>query len=220
MPTHLANETELVEAARGGDAEAFTTLVNQYDRNIYRLALNITGNPEDAEDVLQETFLKAYANLSRFKGDSRFYTWLVRIGVNEALMKLRKRKADRTVSLDEPVETGDAESVPRELADWGENPEQRYARQELQDILAAALAELDPAFRIVVYLRDVEDLSTEETAGMLNLSVPAVKSRLLRGRLKLREDLARRFRPGGPTAGRQEAPGKMRQWLNRMWKRG
>jgi RNA polymerase sigma-70 factor (ECF subfamily) len=144
MPTHLANETELVEAARGGDAEAFTTLVNQYDRNIYRLALNITGNPDDAEDVLQETFLKAYANLSRFKGDSRFYTWLVRIGVNEALMKLRKRKASRTVSLDEPVETGDDESIPRELADWGENPEQRYARQELQEILAGALGELDP----------------------------------------------------------------------------
>ena len=218
MPTHLANETELVEAARGGDAEAFTTLVNQYDRNIYRLALNITGNPDDAEDVLQETFLKAYANLGRFKGDSRFYTWLVRIGVNEALMKLRKRKADRTVSLDEPVETGDEESIPRELADWGENPEQRYARQELQDILAAALAELGPGFRIVVYLRDVEDLSTEETAEMLNLSVPAVKSRLLRGRLKLRESLARRFRPGAPAAERQRAPGKMRQWLNRYWK--
>ena len=220
MPTHLANETELLEAARSGDAEAFTTLVNQYDRNIYRLALNITGNPDDAEDVLQETFLKAYANLSRFKGDSRFYTWLVRIGVNEALMKLRKRKADRTVSLDEPVETGDEESIPREFADWGENPEQRYARQELQDVLAAALAELDPAFRIVVYLRDVEELSTEETAEMLNLSVPAVKSRLLRGRLKLRESLARRFRPGAATDGRREAPGKMRQWLNRMWKRG
>ena len=220
MPTHLANETELVEAARNGDAEAFTTLVNQYDRNIYRLALNITGNPDDAEDVLQETFLKAYANLARFKGASRFYTWLVRIGVNEALMKLRKRKADRTVSLDEPVDTGDEESFPRELADWGENPEQGYARQELQEILAASLAELDPAFRIVVYLRDVEDLSTEETAEMLGLSVPAVKSRLLRGRLKLRETLARRFRPGAPAAERQKASGKMRQWLNRIWKRG
>ncbi len=216
MPTHLANETELVEAARRGDAEAFTTLVNQYDRNIYRLALNITGNPEDAEDVLQETFLKAYANLERFKGDSRFYTWLVRIGVNEALMKLRKRKADRTVSLDEPIETGDDESMPREVVDWGENPEQRYARQELNDILTQALNELEPAFRIVVYLRDVESLSTEEAAEMLDLSVPAVKSRLLRGRLKLRERLNQHFRGAQANAG----GGKLQQWMKRLLKRG
>jgi len=216
MPTHLANETELVEAARGGDAEAFTTLVNQYDRNIYRLALNITGNPEDAEDVLQETFLKAYANLSKFQGNSRFYTWIVRIGVNEALMKLRKRKSDRTVSLDERVETGEDEYMPREVVDWGENPEQRYARRELNDILSAALNELEPGFRIVVYLRDVENLSTEETAEMLDLSVPAVKSRLLRGRLKLRERLNQHFRraPGGPEGG------KLKRWMNQLFKRG
>ena len=220
MPTHLENETTLVADARAGNAAAFTTLVNQYDRNIYRLALNITGNPDDAEDVLQETFLKAYTNLARFKGNSRFYTWLVRIGVNEALMKLRRRKADRSVSLDEPVETEDDESLPRELADWGENPEQRYARQELQEILAAALAELEPAFRAVVYLRDVEDLSTEETAEMLNLSVPAVKSRLLRGRLKLRERLARRFGPGAAAVEPPKPPGKLHRWLNRYWKRG
>jgi RNA polymerase sigma-70 factor (ECF subfamily) len=214
MPTHLANETELVEAARGGDAEAFTTLVNQYDRNIYRLALNITGNPEDAEDVLQETFLKAYANLSRFQGDSRFYTWIVRIAVNEALMKLRKRKSDRSVSLDEPVETGEDEPMPREVVDWDENPEQRYARQELHEILSTALNELEPAFRIVVYLRDVENLSTEETAEMLDLSVPAVKSRLLRGRLKLRERLNQHFRR--PSAG----GGRLQRWMNQLFKRG
>jgi RNA polymerase sigma-70 factor (ECF subfamily) len=213
MPTHLANETELVEAARGGDAEAFTTLVNQYDRNIYRLALNITGNPTDAEDVLQEAFLKAYANLARFQGESRFYTWIVRIAVNEALMKLRKRKADRSVSLDEPVETGEDEYMPREVVDWGENPEQRYARQELHDILSTALNELEPAFRIVVYLRDVENLSTQETAEMLDLSVPAVKSRLLRGRLKLRERLNQHFR-------RAPAGGKLQRWMKQLFKRG
>jgi len=89
MPTHLENEPTLVAEARGGSAEAFTTLVKQYDRYIYRLALNITGNQQDAEDVLQETLLKAYTKLDQFHGDSRFYTWLVRIGVNEALMRLR-----------------------------------------------------------------------------------------------------------------------------------
>lgn len=196
MPTHLENEVSIVAEARKGSAEAFTTLVSQYDRNIYRLALNITSNQQDAEDVLQETFLKAYTNLEKFKGDSRFYTWLVRIAVNESLMKLRKRRGDRTVSLDEPIQTGEDESLPREVEDWDDNPEQRYAKTELQGILREAIDGLEPQFRTVVVLRDVEELSTEETAELLGLSVPAVKSRLLRGRLKLRERLNRFFRKG------------------------
>lgn len=193
MPTHLENEATLVAEARAGKAEAFTTLVKQYDRNIYRLALNITGSPEDAEDVMQETFMKAFEKLAQFQGDSRFYTWLVRIAVNQSLMKLRKRRGDRTVSLDEPVEGEDADTIVREVADWGETPEQRFAREELRDILNAALLTLEPAFRTVIVLRDIENLSTEETASLLNLSVPAVKSRLLRGRLKLRERLNQYF---------------------------
>lgn len=196
MPTHLENEATLVSEARAGNAEAFTTLVHQYDRNIYRLALNITGKPEDAEDVLQEAFLKAYTHLDRFQGNSRFYTWLVRIAVNEALMKLRKRRGDRTVSLDEPIATSDNDLMPREIEDWGDNPEQRYVKTELQEILNEAIESLEPQFRTVVVLRDVENLSTEETADMLGLSVPAVKSRLLRGRLKLREKLNRHFKRG------------------------
>ena len=196
MPVHLENEATLVAEARDGNAEAFTTLVNQYDRNIYRLALHITGNREDAEDVLQESFLKAYKNLERFRGQSRFYTWLVRISVNEALMKLRKRRGDRTVPLDEPVETKDNNTMPREIEDWGDNPEQRYAKTELGEILAEAIGGLEPHFRTVFVLRDVENLSTEETAEMMGLSVPAVKSRLLRARLKLREQLNPYFRKG------------------------
>lgn len=194
MPTHLENETELLEQSRKGNAEAFSTLVNQYDRNIYRLAMNITGNREDAEDVLQESFLKAYTNLGRFQGNSRFYTWLVRIAVNEALMKLRKRRSDRSVSLDEPITTDDNQVMPREIEDWDDDPEKRYARTELQHILNEAIESLEPQFRMVVVLRDVELLSTEETAELLDLSVPAVKSRLLRGRLKLRERLNKYFR--------------------------
>jgi RNA polymerase sigma-70 factor (ECF subfamily) len=196
MPTHLENEATLVAEARAGNAEAFTTLVHQYDRNIYRLALNITGHEQDAEDVLQEAFLKAYTHLDRFQGNSRFYTWLVRIAVNEALMKLRKRRGDRTVSLDEPIATGDNDLMPREVEDWGDDPEQRYAKSELQGILNEAIESLEPQFRTVVVLRDVENLSTEETAEILNLSVPAVKSRLLRGRLKLRDRLNRYFKRG------------------------
>ena len=196
MPVHLENEATLVAEAQEGSAEAFTTLVNQYDRNIYRLALNITGNREDAEDVLQEAFLKAYTNLGRFQGNSRFYTWLVRIAVNEALMKLRKRRSDRTTSLDEPMKTDDHELFPQEIEDWDDNPEQRYAKTELQEILATGIGGLEPHFRTVFVLRDVENLSTEETAEMLGLSIPAVKSRLLRERLKLRDRLNKYFRKG------------------------
>ena len=196
MPTHLENEATLVAEARGGSNDAFTTLLRQYDRNIYRLALNITGNQEDAEDVMQEAFLKAYTHLDRFQGNSRFYTWLVRIAVNEALMKLRKRRGDRSVSLDEPVKTENNDLMPREVEDWGDDPEERYAKEEVQTIVTKAIESLDPQFRVVVALRDVEDLSTEETAELLGLSVPAVKSRLLRGRLKLRERLNPYFKRG------------------------
>ena len=196
MPTHLDNESVLVAEARAGNAESFATLINQYDRHIYRLALNITGNQEDAEDVLQDSFLKAYSNLGHFQGDSRFYTWLVRIAVNEALMKLRKRRRALSVSLDEPAETNDRSLMPKEIEDWGENPEQSYARAELQEILNQAMEELEPQFRTVFVLRDVEEFSTEETARMLGLSVPAVKSRLLRARLKLRNQLNKYFRRG------------------------
>lgn len=190
------SELQLVDRARSGDSEAFSELVNRYERNIYRLARHITQNEEDAEDVLQETFLKAFANLAQFQGASKFYTWLVRIAVNESLMKLRKRKADKTVSLDEPVETGD-DSVLREIAAWEENPEQRYGRAELNTILTRAIDGLSPGFRTVFLLRDVEGLSTEEAATALNLSIPAVKSRLLRARLHLREKLNRVFRKHG-----------------------
>lgn len=194
MPVHLENEATLVAKAKEGNAEAFTVLVNQYERNIFRLAMNITSNREDAEDVLQETFLKAYTHLGRFQGNSRFYTWVVRIAVNESLMKLRKRRSDRQVSLDEKLETDDDSLLPREIVDWGDNPEQRYAKSEWQEILAEATQTLEPAFRTVFMLRDIEQLSTEETAEALGLSVPAVKSRLLRARLKLRQRLNKYFK--------------------------
>jgi RNA polymerase sigma-70 factor (ECF subfamily) len=194
MPTHLDNEDVLVAEARAGNAESFVALINQYDRHIYRLALNITGNQEDAEDVLQDSFLKAYTNLAQFQGNSRFYTWLVRIAVNEALMKLRKRRGASWVSLDEPVETEERSLMPQEIADWADNPEESYAKAELQDILNQTMQKLEPQFRTVFVLRDVENFSTEETAKMLGLSVPAVKSRLLRARLKLRELLNKYFK--------------------------
>ena len=190
------DETGLVERAKAGDDAAFTKLVGAYDRKIFRLAKHITQSDEDAEDVLQETFLKAYEHLSGFQGNSKFYTWIVRIAVNEALMKLRKRKSDKTVPLDEPIDTGE-EEVMREIAVWGDNPEEHYSREELGDILNQAVDSLKPTFRTVFVLRDIEELSTEETAEALGISVPAVKSRLLRARLQLREKLTRQFKRKG-----------------------
>ncbi len=190
------NELPLIEGAKAGDQEAFAELVNRYERKIYRLAKNITQNDEDAEDVLQEAFLKAYSHLNTFQGQSKFYTWLVRIAVNEALMKLRKRKADRSVSLDEPTDTGE-DTVVREIAVWGDDPEQKYTREELRSILDNAIQSLKPAFRTVFTLRDIEELSTEETAEALGISIPAVKSRLLRARLQLREKLTKLFKRKG-----------------------
>jgi RNA polymerase sigma-70 factor (ECF subfamily) len=190
------DELALVNRARGGDTSAFNSLVVRYERKIYRLAKNITQNDEDAEDVLQDTFLKAYEHLPDFQGNSKFYTWLVRIAVNEALMKLRKRKSDRTVPLDEPVDTGE-ETVVREIAVWDEDPEKKYSQDELGQILNEAVQSLKPAFRTVFVLRDIEELSTEETAQSLNISIPAVKSRLLRARLQLREKLTRFFKRKG-----------------------
>jgi len=186
------DELALVQAARTGDVSAFEQLVRRYDRKIFRLAHHITQHREDAEDVLQESFLKAYQNLAGFQGNSKFYTWLVRIAVNESLMKLRKRRSDRTVSLDEEVETEDG-SMPREVPDWGPSPEQLYGREELNGILVRTIGGLPASFRTVFVLRDVEGLSTEETAEALALSVPAVKSRLLRARLQLRDRLSRFF---------------------------
>jgi RNA polymerase sigma-70 factor (ECF subfamily) len=202
-PVELAapvdDELELVVKSRAGDTSAFSTLLKRYEGKIFRLAMNITQNREDAEDVLQEAFFKAYEHLDQFQGNSRFYTWIVRIAVNQALMKLRKRKSDRAVSLDEQIDTGE-DTVVREIAAWDPDPEERYSREELHTILTGAVDELAPIYRTVFTLRDVDGLSTEETAEALDLTVPAVKSRLLRARLQLRDKLTRFFKRKGDDA--------------------
>jgi RNA polymerase sigma-70 factor (ECF subfamily) len=200
-PSSLADleESALVTQAREGDTASFAELVRRYEGKIFRLAQHITQNREDAEDVLQETFMKAYEHLEQFKGDSKFYTWIVRIAVNQALMKLRRRKTDKSVSIDETIDTGE-DTVVREIAAWGEDPEQKFSRDELGSILDTAIESLEPLYRSVFVLRDIEELSTEETAEALGLSVPAVKSRLLRARLQLREKLTRFFKRKGDDA--------------------
>jgi RNA polymerase sigma-70 factor (ECF subfamily) len=199
VPVEENDELDLVARSRQGDAAAFSVLVRRYEGKIFRLAMNITQNREDAEDVLQEAFFKAYEHLDQFQGNSKFYTWIVRIAVNQALMKLRKRKSDRAVSLDEQIDTGE-DTVVREIAAWDPDPEQQYSQEELHKILNEAVLGLTPIYRTVFTLRDIDGLSTEETAEALDLSVPAVKSRLLRARLQLRDKLTRFFKRKGDDA--------------------
>jgi RNA polymerase sigma-70 factor (ECF subfamily) len=184
----VKDDLALVVEAKAGSYEAFEELVNRY-------GLNVTGNPEDAEDVLQEAFFKAFQHLGEFRADSRFYTWLVRIAVNEALMKLRKRRSDRSVPMEGEV-GDDGEPIPRELADWKPNPEQIFAQVEIETLLRDTAQKLPPTYRTVFLLRDVEDLSTAETASVLSLSEGTVKARLFRARLMLREELSRVFKRG------------------------
>jgi len=195
-PIEIDDEAAVVAQARLGDPKAFSELLRRYEGKIFRLAQHITQNREDAEDVLQEAFLKAYEHLDQFQGQSKFYTWIVRIAVNQALMKLRKRKSDRSVSLDDTIDTGE-DKVAREIAAWDENPEEKYTREEMNQILTTAIEGLAPIYRAVFVLRDVDGLSTEDTAEALDLSVPAVKSRLLRARLQLRDKLTRYFKRKG-----------------------
>ena len=180
-------DRELVRLAKKGDANAFGQLMLEYQNKIYRLARRMTETDEDAEDVLQEAFIKAFKSLSGFKGKSKFSTWLYRITVNLALMKLRRKKID-AISLDEPVST-DEGSVQREIEDETMGPLDELIESESMEVLDEAINDLPKNYRAVFVLRHVEGLSTEETARIVGISVPAVKSRLHRTRLLLREKL-------------------------------
>jgi RNA polymerase sigma-70 factor, ECF subfamily len=201
MTAHLAQfagkavargDLDLVQATQDGDVSAFGQLVDRYDRKLLRIAEHITHNREDSQDAVQEAFLKAFQHLGEFREDSQFSTWLIRITVNQALMKLRTRRTTKEVSLDEDSQA-DENMLPREVTDWSPNPEELYRASEFRDILINALEELRPILRTVFVLRDIEGLSIEETTEVLNLSPAAVKARLFRARLQLRELLSESF---------------------------
>ncbi len=197
---------QLLGRVLAGDTRAFEEIVRVHEAYVYRTCLAITGNAEDAEDATQDAFLNAYRHLIQFRGEARFTTWLTRIAVNEALQRLRKHKT--TISLDELVETDEA-SMPRQLEDWGPNPEELYSTEEMRQIVEEAIWALPVAYRTVFILRDVCDQTTAETAEILNLSIPAAKSRLLRARLMVRESLARRFRRSSTLVARILRTGTM-----------
>jgi len=198
----VRGDLDLVHATQGGDVAAFEELVERYDRRLFRIAEHITHNREDAQDAVQEAFLKTFEHVGDFREQSQFSTWLIRITVNQALMKLRKRSTTKEVPLDEDFQA-EEDVFPREVADWAPNPEELYRVSELRDILIKALEGLRPILRTVFVLRDIEELSIDQTAEILHLTPSAVKARLWRARLQLREILSEYFtRHRGPVRGR------------------
>jgi RNA polymerase sigma-70 factor, ECF subfamily len=187
------DDLALVHASKSGDVVAFEELVKRYDRKLLRIAQNVMHNREDAEEVVQETFLKAFQHLSQFRADAKFSTWLIRIAMNQSLMMLRKLRSAREVSIDKDSQS-DERDLPIDVADWAPNPEQLYGAAELLEILRDTLKQLYPRLRVVFVLRDIERLSVQQTAEALNLSVAAVKSRSWRARSQLRERLSKYFR--------------------------
>ena len=185
----------LVDRALAGDTQAFEELVHRHQGRVYRTALSLTHNPEDAEEALQDTFLNAYKHLREFRRDSRFTTWLTRIAINAALQKLRHRREN--VSLDDP-DLPESMHMPKHFESWQQNPEQLYAAEEMRRMVHEAIAGIPPVYRVVLVLRDIAEMDTVETAEVLGLTIAALKSRLLRARLMVREHLAVRFeeRPG------------------------
>ena len=198
--TIAREEYAFLAAAKRGDSAAFEFLCKQSASTVFHVAQRMMRNNEDAEDVVQESFQRAFLHLKSFNGDSRFSTWLSRIAINAALMKLRKERHPWNVSLDESAET-EQSSSRLDVEDQGLNPEQLYAQQERQRILSDAMNALTPGMRKAIELRELEERSTEETARLMGISVGAVKARVFHGRRKLRERL-NHFVGSAPTSGR------------------
>ena len=178
----------LVRRVQAGNTEAFEELVRRYERKVYNITYRLMGNEQDASEALQDAFMRAYRFIGKFQFKSSFFTWLYRIATNVSLSKLRKREKIDTVSIDQPVnEAGD---LPFEIPDLKYGPEKLMKQRELRAAIQKSVEELPEDYRSVVVLRDLEGLSNEEVSNVLHLSVAAVKSRLHRGRLVLREKLA------------------------------
>jgi RNA polymerase sigma-70 factor (ECF subfamily) len=187
-------EEQLVAAAKGGDERAFETLFNRHQRKIFVLAFRYTRVREDAEDVVQQTFQKAFVHLQKFEGKSSLSTWLTRIAINQALMLLRSRRGLREVLIDDS--SGDEEATHAlELADAGPDPETRFLQREKTQILSAAIRQLRPGMRKAIELRELGELSNRDTAAHLGVSIGAVKARVFHARRKLAKALTRHVRP-------------------------
>lgn len=199
VSSYAGTEEELVAAAKSGDEGAFAALVKHHQKRILALALRYTRVREDAEDVVQQAFHKAFVYVEKFEGKSSFATWLTRIAINEALMLLRRRRALREELID-ATNKDERTTLGFDMPDGRPDPEVTYLQRERARILSAAIAQLRPALRAVIELQELRELTARETAGHMGLSVSAVKARVFHGRQKLREALSHqmRYRPGGP----------------------
>jgi RNA polymerase sigma-70 factor (ECF subfamily) len=194
-PGAAEEDLRLIERVLSGDRQAFGALVRSHERRVFRVTLAVLGQVEDAEDAMQETFIKAYRHLSQFRRESRFTTWLIRIAVNEALQKRQARKEH--VSLDESPAVQNQE-FPRRFEPWAADPEKLYTKQEIRDLVEKAICSLSAIYREALILCDVEGMSAKEAADVLDVNLAALKSRLLRARLMMREALCTSFEQPRP----------------------
>jgi RNA polymerase sigma-70 factor, ECF subfamily len=198
------DEAQMIASILAGDRELYHQLIQPYELSVYRMAMSFVKNETEAEDVAQEAFLKAFRDLANFRGESKFSTWLISITLNEARRRLRRQSTVRMESLDEPQEEG-AKVSPALLRDWREIPSESLERREVRALLQKAIEQLSPIYREVLVLRDIEELSVEETAGALAISISSVKVRLHRARIMLQKDLAPILKLASP---------KKRRWLS------
>jgi len=209
-PSLETRESELVQQARAGCKEAFYRLAQPCERAFFAAAMGILNNEADAEEAAQEAVLKAFTNISRFRGECKFSTWIIQICINEARTKINKARKYLYESIDEPENGEDGDYFPRDFADWREIPSESLQRRELREALKRALASLPQKYQEVLILRDVQHLSIEETAQILGIGPGNVKTRLLRARLQMRDALAPGF-DGTWSLGRREYV-KVRAW--------
>jgi RNA polymerase sigma-70 factor (ECF subfamily) len=203
-------EGKLIDRCLRGDHEAFYELIRPYERAVYFAAMGVLNNAADAEEVAQEAVLKAFNNLSKFRREAKFSTWLIQITINEARMRFRKDRRHLYDSMDEQKSDEEGDYIPKDFADWREIPSEQLQRKELREALKRALESLDAKYREVLVLRDVQHMSIIETATALGITEASVKTRLLRARLQMREALAPGI-DGSWTTGRAEFK-KVRPW--------
>lgn len=184
-------DAQTVARVQAGETDAFEELVRSHGRRIYRSLMGILGDSDEAEDALQDVFMKAFEHIAEFQGRSRFSTWLVRIAINTGIQRVRSRKES------ESLDDEDEEFRPRNIQAWQDNPEQSYSKEEMRRLLEQQIMKLPGKYRLVLMLRDIEELSTVEAANALELSIPALKARLVRARLMLRESLVSYFSKTG-----------------------
>lgn len=208
--TDLIDESQLIARVCEGDREAFYALVQPCERGIFAAAMSILNNPADAEEAAQEAVLKAFAAISRFRGEAKFSTWLIQITINEARLKLRKDRRHLYESTDEEKTDEQGDYFPKDYADWREIPSEALQRKELREALKRALDSLPAKYREVLILRDVQHLNIQETAQALGITEGSVKTRLLRARFQMRDALAPGI-DGSWYAGKQEYE-KVRPW--------